>query len=118
MKLFGVWNTSSDWWVVAPDEEIAINYSYSNTSTREKRNISVYDHTCSSRAYLSWVSEQQGLSEMLEGNRIGIVIEVNTDEPPGSKWVFTVSHQYIPEQRTWQGAPQFVRQRETIKEDK
>jgi hypothetical protein len=113
MKLFRAGNTSSEWWVIAPDEEIAITYSYLNTSTREKRNISLYDHTD-----FSWVSEQQGLSEMLEGNRIGIVIEVNTDKPSGSKWVFTVSHEWIPEQRTWRGAPLFVRQRETIKEDK
>ena len=41
LKLFRAWNTSSEWWVVAPNEEIAIDYSFSYTSTREKRNIYV-----------------------------------------------------------------------------
>jgi hypothetical protein len=93
MKLFKVWNTSSDWWVIAPDEEIALDYSYKNSLTREKKNLGINHCTGS--------FPQKELHEILEGNRIGIVIHVRTDEPCCYKWVFTVSHQYIPEQQTW-----------------
>ena len=92
MKLFKVWNTSSDWWVVAPDEEVAIDYSYKNTLTKEKKNLGInsspHFHT-------------EALNGILEGNRVGIVIEVRTDEPCGYKYIFTISHEWIPEKRTW-----------------
>ncbi|WP_041233137.1 hypothetical protein [Cylindrospermum stagnale] len=89
MKLFKVWNTSSDWWVVAPNEEIAIDYSYKNTSTREKKNLGIN----------AFVTQPEGLNQILEGNRMGIVICVKTGEPPSNKWIFTVSHEWIPEER-------------------
>ncbi|QKQ74403.1 hypothetical protein [Nostoc sp. TCL240-02] len=97
MKLYKLWNTSSDWWVIAPNEEIALDYSYKNTLTKEKRNLGV-----SSDTYFSSDKTHGGLNELLKGNRIGIVIRVRTDEPPfEDKWIFTISHEWIPEQLTW-----------------
>lgn len=93
MKLFKVWNTSGDWWVVAPDEEIAIDYSYKNTLTREKKNLGINE--CG-----MWYKKEE-LNGILEENKIGIVIRVSTDESYSYKWVFTVSHEWIPENRTW-----------------
>jgi hypothetical protein len=90
MKLYRVWNTSSYWLVVAPNEEIALDYSYKNTSTREKKNLNITS------------DEREGLNEILTGNRIGILIRVKTDETGfGYKWIFTISHEWIAEQLTW-----------------
>lgn len=97
MKIYKVWNTSSDWWVVAPNEEIALDYSYKNTLTKEKKNLGI-----NSDPHLSSNEIKGGLNEILKGNRVGIVIRIRTDEPHFEyKWIFAISHEWIPEQLIW-----------------
>lgn len=108
MQLFWVYNTSSHWWVVAPDEEIAINYSYRRTSTREKRNLGIsWNSTYSFEKikegcgpYREDSLPECGLLEMLEGNKVGIVIRVKINEYPDYKWIFTVSDKWTTEMRS------------------
>ncbi len=69
MKIYKVWNTSSDWWVVAPNEEIALDYSYKNTLTKEKKNLGI-----NSDPHLSSDEIKGGLNEILKGN-IGILFD-------------------------------------------
>ncbi|BDA72331.1 hypothetical protein CAL7716_064970 [Calothrix sp. PCC 7716] len=112
MKLFEVANTSSRWWVIAPDEEIAIKYSFLNTSTREERNLHIYPPSTFSiemykenilrrRDVQKMLTPESGLHELLEGNQVGIAICIKTSDPPGYKWKFTVSDKWYPEKRIW-----------------
>ncbi|MBD2458257.1 hypothetical protein H6G80_29850 [Nostoc sp. FACHB-87] len=39
MKLFIIGNTSREWWLIAPDEETAFDYSFQITSTKRKCNL-------------------------------------------------------------------------------
>ncbi len=104
MKVFNVCNTSSCWWVIAPDEEIAIKYSFRHTSTREERNL--YILTTDIPSYIGKIIEwRQGelcecdnLHELLESNRVGIVVCIKTSSPPKCKCKFTCSHKWTPEE--------------------
>jgi hypothetical protein len=99
MKLFKVYNTSSDWWVIAPNEEIAIKYSFQNTSTREERNLgisSLLTYSLGKRNYYineEMLSAESGLHELLEGNRVGIAVCIEINDSRKYKWKFTVSHE-------------------------
>ena len=104
MKLFRIWNTSTCWWVIAPDEETAIKYSYQNTSTREERNlhidsrytfsIEIYNERNLRNGYIEAnLTPKSGLHKLLEGNRVGIAVCIETSDPQGYKWKFTVSNE-------------------------
>ncbi|GJD22885.1 hypothetical protein RIVM261_078410 [Rivularia sp. IAM M-261] len=112
MKLFKACNTSSCWWVIAPDEEIAIKYSFHNTSTREERNLYINSsYTFSIEMYKESISRRRdvqkmlapesGLHELLEDNQVGIAICIEISNPPGYRWNLTVSDKWYPEKRIW-----------------
>lgn len=82
MKLFQVCNTSNWWWVVAPDVEQAIEHSYGNSLTREKRNLEVHF------ANMQFYEGETGLGELLEGNLMGTVMRLQTDSYPYAMWKF------------------------------
>jgi hypothetical protein len=104
MKVFQVCNTSSCWWVIAPDEEIAIRYSFRHTSTREERNlyISNYLEPYYLGKKIQWSEEKiydcQTLNTLLESNRVGIIVRIEVGELREYKWKFTCSHKWTPEE--------------------